>query len=616
MALGMEEARTILGLGVTTIHPDEIVSLQRKRDALVACVDAAANHAERRQRQQELARFDAALDVVARQIPTARKQSLGRTVAVALALFWLSTLAIFCIGWHHQQQRQQSDWSRDVDMRRLETLGWQLIDKRQWPEADAVFTKIGQTIPGSALASMGHAAAATGRHEEETQFIGYWTGRALAELDASRLDEAEAALQRVIERRPAHPEVVAITQRISHERAEQIVTAEIVAIQMMIDQRNFPTATQRADTLLLTYPDRSDVAHLQREAHATWQRIQHDLTRAMILFEQARARDSGQFDSQALAWLREATLLAPDHAEIAALLEKMSSYTRTIRVPCDVLTPQEALAQARNNDRIVIGPGIWRGPLLIRHSVEIQGAGPAETILVCSAEVGSVMTIRDAKARVLGLTVRHESLHAEPGDRFSAATVTSGSCEFIHCHFTMANGHGLAVVGGARVTAHHCRFFENAWNGIAAIGPGSHVRVESSEVADNFHNGFESWEGASFSVHQNRITGNSRNGIHSDQGESAIQCENNTITGNREFGICLTSAGRGRICGNKVSRNLLGGILIRKKSAEVIVTDNESISHTGPDLILETGLPQLPYAANTLTPHRHDALQTDAIITP
>lgn len=616
MALGMEEARTILGLGGTTIQPDQIVALQRKRDALAARVEAATNHAERRQGQQELARFDAALAVVVRPILPARKQSPGRTVVVALALLWLSTLALLCIGWHHHRQQQQSDWARDADMRRLETLGWQLIDKRQWREADAVFTEISQRIPGSALASMGLAAAATGRHEEETQFIGYWTGQALAELDAGRLNEAEAALQRVIERRPAHPEVVAITQRISHERAEQIVTTEIATIQTMIDQRDFSRATQRADTLLRTHPERSDVAHLQREAHATWQRIQQDLTRATMLFEQARSRDSGQFDPQALAWLREATLLAPDHAEIAALLEKMSSYTRTIRVPDDVSTPQEALAQARNNDRIVIGPGIWRGPLLIRHSVDIQGAGPAETIIACPAEVGSVMTIREAKARVSGITLRHESLQVEPGDRFSAATVTSGSCEFIHCHFTMANGHGLAVVGGARVTAHYCRFSENAWNGVAAIGPGSHVRVESSEVADNFHNGFESWEGASFSAHQNRITGNSRNGIHSDQGGSAIQCENNTITGNREFGVCLTSAGSGRICGNKVSRNLLGGILIRKQSAAVIVTDNESMSHTGPDLILEAGLPQPPYAANALTPHRHDALQTDATITP
>ncbi|MEI6705049.1 MAG: hypothetical protein WCL71_16175, partial [Deltaproteobacteria bacterium] len=67
-----------------------------------------------------------------------------------------------------------------------------------------------------------------------------------------------------------------------------------------------------------------------------------------MFIAEAIARDQGQFDPLALDWLREAAALAPGNVEIAARLEKMASYTRTLRVPGDFATPAEALASARD----------------------------------------------------------------------------------------------------------------------------------------------------------------------------------------------------------------------------------------------------------------------------
>ncbi len=170
--------------------------------------------------------------------------------------------------------------------------------------------------------------------------------------------------------------------------------------------------------------------------------------------------------------MREATALAPDNPEIAARLEKMASYTRTLRVPGDFATPAEALAAARDRDRIVLAEQTWKGPLVVNAAIDLQGAGSAKTIVECPATEGSAITIGpDAKgARISGITFRHESFHALGSDRFSAALVRGGSATFSDCRFSDASGHGLVVIEQGAAIANRCRFSDNGWNGAAAIG--------------------------------------------------------------------------------------------------------------------------------------------------
>lgn len=536
-------------------------------------------------------------------------------VLVYLSLLLL-TMAAGTLGWIHYQEIQDRELQRDARIRELETLGWLHIDSRRWKEADAVFSEINHLLPGSELPRIGHASAAAGRKEEETQFIAYWTGQALAELEAGRLDESTNAARRVLDAHPTNREAAALIQRIEHARVEQKILSLITEVRSLIEQRQWQAAARRADELNSQYPNRRDIADITHEAHAGWAQFQNDLAKASTLYQQALARNTGEFDQQALDWLREASTLAPDRKDIAKLLEKMSSYTRTLRVPEDHPTPAAALASARENDRIVLGKGTWRGPLVVRISIELQGAGPADTILTNAPAEGNAILVRAAKVRISGITFRHDSLHIEHGDRFSAATVTSGSTEFINCHFTDSNGHGLAVIQGASATIRRCVFRENAWNGVAAIGKGSSLLMEESESTGNYHNGVETWDGASASLKQNRITSNSRNGIHADQANAPITCVGNRITDNREFGICLTSAGNGQLNGNQSHNNLLGGILIRTRAAAVAVTDNQATHNEGPDIVLESGLPAAAYAQNSLTPNRANALHTGAKIDP
>lgn len=541
---------------------------------------------------------------------TIRRSS--RLRSAILFTLWLLGIVAASLGWRIHEDLQNRLLARDLQIHEFHTLGWSHVHNRRWKEADAVFSRIEILLPGSTIAHLGHAAADAGRKEEETQFLAYWTGQTLAELEAGRLDQAQAALRRVSEFQPDHPEIVPLRQRINAERTREIIDREMVLIRTLIDARDWQNAVLRAESLQSRHPDRRELSEILHECRSGRQRQQQQIAQASSLFEQARQRDTGEFDQQALDWLREASTLAPDDKAIASLLDKMSSYTRTLRVPEDFPTPGEAIEASRANDRIVIAPGSWQGPLVINHSLELQGSDPATTTLSCPPGQGSALTILGGKSRISCIAFRHDALLIESGERFSAVTHAQGSCDFIHCHFIRSNGHGLAVTRAATATARRCTFKDNAWNGVAAIGKGSSVHIEDGELSENFHNGLECWELARASISRCRITGNSRNGIHIDHASSPVTVTENIISENRQFGMLLTAAEGGAIRQNQVRQNQLGGILVRRKSEAIAVTDNQATHNTGPDLILETGLPALPYVTNTLTPSRSNALHQEA----
>jgi parallel beta-helix repeat protein len=292
----------------------------------------------------------------------------------------------------------------------------------------------------------------------------------------------------------------------------------------------------------------------------------------------------------------------------------MASYTRTLRVPGDFDTLEEALASARDRDRVVLTERTWKGPLVINAAIELQGAGPAKTVIECPAADGSAITIGpDAKgARISGIAFRHESFLAVGADRFSAALVRGGGVTFVDCRFSEASGHGLVVIENGEAVASRCSFNDNGWNGAAAIGKGCVLEVRDSQSNNNFENGIETWEGASATLLNNRCEGNSRNGIHTDNRTAATTIQGNQLIANREFGLVLGSSGAGRVSGNIARGNLLGGFVIRHAAAALAFTGNQATLNLGPGLVLERGLPQTAYTSNTIAKNAKREVVADA----
>jgi len=632
----LSEARKILGLGPDEDPRPHLAEFRAARERIAEMVRTAPNETLGDRYQQGLVEFDQALAAVREylealgliapvsapptpaepppEIPPDAAVEVVETAAPAAterSRAWLAWLLVFLTGAAgggilYLKNEEAKETRRQIRLTLLERLGSEFVENRRWQDASAAFEEIESLAPGSEIASLGRRSIEAGMAEEQNQFVGYWTGQAIAELEAGRLDEAETSVRRVLGKFPAEKESAAILRRIAEARNSQARAAALAAARNLLDERQPERALAAARDILARSPDDADARALAEDATAWIEKTAADQAKAMSLLQQAAARGEGQFDQQALDWLREAAALAPGNPEIAARLEKMSSHTRTLRVPGDFATPAEALAAARDRDRIILTEQTWKGPLIVSAAVEIQGAGAGKTILECPAAEGSAITIGpDARgARITGITFRHEAFAATGNDRFSAALVRGGGATFTDCHFIDASGHGLAVIENGEAIARRCRFSANGWNGAAAIGEGAFLEVRDSESVENFEHGFESWNGAAVTLANNRCEANSRNGIHAENGAAAAIIEGNQLLANREFGLVLDSAGSGKVSGNTLRGNLMGGLVIRASAAAVKVTGNQSTANQGPGLVLEKGLAPEAYQENTVTTNR------------
>jgi parallel beta-helix repeat protein len=410
-------------------------------------------------------------------------------------------------------------------------------------------------------------------------------------------------------------------QRFDRERAEATAAEEKrLFVSHWIGQAKSELAAGQFDptiaaskNILQLYPDEAEAKSLLTAATQAKAKSLGIAAKAADLLKMAIARDNGQYDQQALDWLHEAQALAPANPEIAAAISKFSAYIRILRVPGDFTTPADALAVARDRDRVVLNADTWQGPLIINAAIDLRGAGSTLTQVECSPESGSAITLGpDAKgAQISGITFRHSSI-AVGDTRFSVALVRGGNSSFTDCKFTEASGHGLAVIEGGQATASHCRFTDNGWNGAAAIGNGSRLEVKDSEAVNNAQHGFEAWDSAALKLVNNRCEANKRNGIHADCGPALAIIEGNQLLSNQEYGLVLDSASGGKIIGNTARANQLGGIVIRASAANIPVTGNTVTLNQGPGIILEKGLNASDYSSNNVSQNSCQDILPDA----
>lgn len=620
----LTEARKILGLGPDEDPRPYLSEFQSARERIAEMVRTAPNEVLGARYQEGLVEFDQALAAVHEYLqalglmarPTDEPKPLEEAPEIFLAseplprkrsrtparLAWAAVIltAVAGGGLLYYKQQESEKLQRQIRVAFLERVGSEFVENRRWQEAAAAFAEIELLAPGSELAKLGRRSIEAGMTEEQTQFVGYWTGQAIAELEASRLDEAEAAARKVLEKFPEEKEAAGILTKIAEARAGLSLETALAAARQLHNDRKWSLAIEAANRILATRPEEPGAKTILADATAALAKYEADEARARDLLAQASALDTGNFDQKALDLLREAAVLSPANQEIASRLEKMASYTRTLRVPGDFATPAEAIASARDGDRIVIAEDVWKGPLVINSAIELQGAGSGKTFIECHADSGSAITIGpQAKgARITGISFRHESFQAIGSDRFSAALVRGGGAIFVDCHFTDASGHGLAVIESGEAVATRCRFQTNGWNGATAIGKGSLLEVRESEAIENFEHGIETWDGATAILANNRCEGNSRNGIHIDNQGASATLEQNQLIANREFGLVLDSATNGKVSGNIARANLLGGFVVRTDASALPFTGNQATLNQGPGIVLEKGLAEDAYAAN------------------
>jgi parallel beta-helix repeat protein len=661
----LDEARLILGL-----KPDEEVAaqldqLREARERIAAMVRDAPNGMLAKRFQAGLDEFDEAL-LVAQQTGAAGKAPIatapvvvqeqeillpdetdgppaapdvedqesgeaneeeeepepGDSLGSRIAAFfiWMMVFLMLAAGgvvfYLHMEREKSAQMQTRIGF--LEREAQVYLENRRWQEAGRVLDEIETLAPGSPKAARGRLTVEQGLGEEQTQFLGYWKGQAIAELEAGRFEEAEKAIQEIVGRIPNEPEIPSLRARLAESRTKAEKESTLAKLREQMNARAWDDALAGIDGLLESNPADNEAMALKSEAEAGKAKQLADQARARELLALAVSADTGAFNPQVLKLLQDAAVLDPKNPEIKARLETVASYTRTIRVPEDFPNLEEALREAKNRDRLLIGEGVWKSVLAVGVALEIQGAGSDKTIIECDPTVSSPLGIaaNATGARISGLTFRHDRFHATGADRFAAATVRADKVTLTDCVFTNGSGHGLIVIDGGEVTATRCRFLENGWNGAAATGRGSYLEVRDSQASSNFENGLETWDNAAAVFLNNRCEGNSRNGIHIDSGDSPATVQNNQLANNREFGLVATSAESGRVSNNTAQGNLLGGIVVRLAAARLMVAENSATANQGPGLVLERGLNPIHYPSNKLNRNKNPQLSTDADLDP
>jgi parallel beta-helix repeat protein len=622
----LSEARIILGLGPEEDPCPYLREFYLVREQLAEWVRDASDADEADRCQLGLMEIDRALAAVREYLdaaggsatepvpePAAMPPSASGWRFLKFGVAGLSLLLLAGAGfkWYRWRVAEQQALETMARISQLDREATEHLLNRRWPEATAAYDEISRLLPGTSTIQFGRRSIEAGMAEEQQQFAAYWNGQARAALEAGRWDDAQQAVREVLVKFPNDRDSLAMVSEIAVARTTAARQSKLDHGRESLNRKEWKTAALAAGELLATQPGDADAQTLLAEANAGAAQEAADFAKARSLFDQARARDQGQFDQQALDWLREAKSLAPEAPDIAALYEKMSAYIRTLRVPEDFPTPLEALAQARDRDRIILAEGDWKGPLFVNTAIDFQGAGPEKTRIECPAEAGCAITLGPTAngARLTGLGFRHVSQTGE-SERFSVGLIRGAAVDLLDCHFRTACGHGVVVIEGGAVKALRCRFIDNGWNGAAAIGAGTRLEVRDSEATGNFENGIEAWDGAAMTAINNRCEANSRNGIHADTGQAPAVIEGNQLRRNREFGLVLTRAGGGHLRDNRATGNLLGGMVIRL-AAPIPATGNQLRDNKGPGLTLELGLQPTDYRNNPLSGNTGKALLAD-----
>ncbi|WP_411827421.1 right-handed parallel beta-helix repeat-containing protein [Luteolibacter sp. AS25] len=657
----LTEARKILGLGADEDPRPHLEEFKKVREQIADMVRTAPNDMLAERYQQGLVEFDRALAAVREYLealglapreevvemaaePSAQRgqavfvsenqveepvglplesqelpeeepvvepePTVGKGFMLVCWLLLLLAVAGFG-GWTYLKIKEERDLSNQARVAFLERQGSIFIEGRRWAEAGEAFDEIAGIYPDSELVTLGRRGIEAGMIEEQNQFIGYWKGEAISAFEASRWEDAEKAANEVLTKYPGEEELVELVGKISEAKSQEKRQAAFSEVREQMEERNFDEAISGATALLKSDESDKDAIELLKDAKAAKLKAEEDLVIALGLQTKTIAADTGEYNEEALEWMREAISLAPDNAEILATYERIAAYTRTIRIPDDVATLEEALATSRDKDRLVLGAGTWEGPLIINNVVKLEGI-PGKTIIQCEAGKSSVISFGPNAhgATVAGITMRHLSFD-DGEQRFSVALLRGAKVDFSDCRFEKGSGHGLAIQEGGHAKVLRCRFTENGWNGISVRGSGSLLEAENNILSENYQNGIESWDGASVILRENTCSMNTRNGIHLDNGLSSATVLDNVLSENHEFGMILTSAGSGEITGNVIEKNTLGGIVGMAKVTGVKVTANNITKNLGPGLVLEKAAIQENYIGNKIFGNSGEELIAD-----
>ena len=559
-----DEAIKVLGLK----HGESVENYERAfeevRKHMQRLRDEADTPAKRVNYELELSRFEEAIQVAEGYRP--KKANLA-WVPVVLALVALIAAGAFLGPGLLQNQAKL----KEAKARLPEAE--EAVGARNWTVAKEIYEGILEIDPKSKVALEGLDTVETERAKERRMQVGFALGRVQGLIETRKWDEAEVAMEVVLEMEPNDPQLLAFKERMKSERKADDLVRLTEEIDQARREEQWQDYVNKTDKLAALDPENERLEEFRegvKEANLVLQGLRQQ---ANGLYAKAQALDTGEYSSEALDLLREAQRIAPSE-EINALYEKMSSYVQIVTVPGDVETIAEALKVARPGDKVMVAAGTYKESLAVPAGVNLEGVKD-KTVIEFPAGEGSVVVISDdgAPSRLTNLSLRHSGI-SNAEERFPVVLVRGAQAVLDKCKVSFGAGHGVAIIGKARCEISVCEVRGCGWDGVSVVGEGSEAIVQDSRCVQNFQHGLDVWDGGRVWVQRSRFQENGLTGILLTSEGQECRIESSSIERNREVGLVASSGVRATVSGNLISENMLGGVFAHDQGTQLTVTSN------------------------------------------
>ncbi len=571
--------------------------------------------ANREQDEEKLAVYERDLATLREVIAVLEKEPRKKRFPVTLSLWGMFVLLLTGGGmwaqkkWGSQFDAQAYHSSIETEMHLVE----QALEKRRWGEVKERTLALRKMGASSEWQKEIMIRMAVGRSEEGGQQIGYFLGGAQAALESANIEEAKLFVSKAKELAPEDPRVGELQKKISEsEKARQLSTL-VDGIKNAVQDRQWVSAEGQLSDLARLSPDHASLPELRlflKNAQVQWR---EDQARSSELYLEAKSLDQGAYSGEALSLLEQAMRLDPND-EVRVLYQKMSSYGRVLTVPGEFPTIGAALAQARARDRVQVAKGVYKEYVNLPPGVVLVGEGAKDTVIECQAKISAVLTMNQAgvMARVVSMTLRHEGFTNEV-ERFSVVAVSGGNLRLEDVIVDRASGHGVAVVDAGILEMVQSKVQRSGWDGIAVQGEGSLAKLTKVESRENLHHGVDFWDGASGTLLNSKFIKNGRAGLVVISPVEGVSVSDSQSISNREVGVLMSAVPAATVFSCRISKNLLGGVVMQEKCQQVKLISNEIHGNGKAGLVVERGSALSEESENRISGNQGREIWEDAI---
>ena len=612
--LSYGDAMKVLGYEPGAIVSPHLPAFRQVEGKLCALIKTTKDEQLKTNFREELGRLSEAMLVVEvgrdREPPIASK---GMGTRFVLSLF-LGACIVASAWWANKMLMEDRAVKEVRNLEGLAVDGRIAVESRKWGEAEKIYQMIEEEEPGSVRARDGFRSILAGKETARRQKFGFLLGSVRAAIEQSDWAEAEEKGREVLEMDAENEEVLVLIKKIEEGRVYDEIALKLGSAEEALRDEEWLNLAKRTEELEALAPGHSQLVRLREASKQGVRILEENRSRAWTLYEQALALDAGEFSEEALEFLREA-IRFDDRKDYQVLYEKMSSYTRRIKVPGDYSRISEALESARPSDKILIGPGTYKEALTLKLKVELEGAGIGKTIIECDAKVASVLLVtKEAKgSRVAGMTLQQSGVDLTD-ERYPVVAIDGGEFILEDCLVEHGSGHGIAVIHAGVGRLRNVRVTKCGWDGLAVYGDNSRASVSDSRFEANFHHGVDVWSGGSVDLRKSRATLNGLAGvvIMSPGVKSVVtQC---TADRNREVGIMVSNGSQAVLRSNRAEANLLGGFFVVGEGTVAALEHNVAERNLKAGIVVDQRSKATPFSNNTSRNNAGEQLNLHAVL--